>query len=180
MSQQKTKSKLSLEPLSMDTQDSLPEQHIRRANLSDVPKLVVLGLETLGSTPYEDHTRPDTNRIRENFEKYIIMDVTEGMVLVAVNNGEVVGGIAGAVFQPLWTNSRGVLELFMFVDPEHRGTRLGKDLMDAYEYWAEHVARADFIQYPYFPDVHPEGIKKLYNRRGFTELEQTFYKKLRD
>ena len=156
-----------------------PEEYIRKAVLNDIPDLLELGVQLYEATPYKDAIPLDLKKARFSFEKYILMDDLESIVLVAVHNGEVVGGIAGVLFQPPFGKETYAAELFMYLEPNSRKTRLGADLMDAYENWAK-VVGASAIQYPFFLNHHPEKLKRIYERKGFKPEETLYYKNLKD
>ena len=67
-------------------------------------------------------------------------------------------------------------EFFWYVKPEHRGG--GIRLLKAFEKWAREQG-ADRIIMTHLADSMPEGLKKLYIRLGYEELETNYIKEVR-
>ncbi len=71
---------------------------------------------------------------------------------------------------------RVAVEHMWYVHPSHRKGRLGLELQQAYEYWAQHVAKADAVQMGLLTNLVPDKVAKYYTRKGYNEMERVFIK----
>lgn len=100
-----------------------------------------------------------------------------GVILGLWLDGRYIGGLGGIIAPDPNTGDLTGVECFWYVMPEHRGARMGIRLVDAFEVWArEHGASHVIMVY-----VHGrEGntLDRLYQRRGYRELETCYVKDL--
>ncbi len=139
---------------------------LRRATLSDVPRLKELGV--LGwETTYHAFVSPE-NRASYLAGPFWSLDRLRDIVrdphslsLVAVDDGESVGG-----FLTIEPAEDGVVELTRFyVDPSSRGRGIGAALFEAGLNWShDHGVRSMLVNV--FADNH--GGRRFYERAGFT------------
>lgn len=76
------------------------------------------------------------SRTKETF-KIFMSDQMRYLCLVEEIDGQVIGAIAGTVSQPMFSDVLVAVEPFLFVNPYRRSEGYGKDLIEAYYYWAK-------------------------------------------
>ena len=94
---------------------------------------------------------------------FVIRDVT----------GKVIAGLGCVCVPDLYTGNLVATELFWFVFPDHRG--IGLELLDIYEKWARDEGCSE-IRMIHLPRLMPDRLKRLYQRRGYRELEVAYGK----
>lgn len=148
---------------------------LRFAGLNDIDAILDLAKELYKDSPYSPLS-VNPVKVRATLEKIIVESKGEYVILLSVDGQEIVGVLVGYVYSPVFSDDRIAIEMLWYLKPEHRSGNRGVDMMDAYEYWAKGVG-AKVIQYGYLSSS-PEGMLKLYRRRGFELSEQIFQKVL--
>lgn len=100
-----------------------------------------------------------------------------GVVFGLFDESGAIQGALGAVFyDDILTGDKLTTELMWFCFPEHRGH--GKMLLDTYLGYSTRrgVARLNMI---HLQGLHPEILKKLYERKGFRHVESGYMKELK-
>ena len=73
----------------------------------------------------------------------------------------------------LYSKDRVALEILWWVEPDARKTGLGKELLEAFEYWAKNIAQCSIIAVSSLDD---ESLDKFYNKKGYKLTEKTYMK----
>lgn len=102
-----------------------------------------------------------------------------GNVWLAVRDGEVIGALAGMLFQHPMHGRLMANEGFWFVDPAVRGGTAGVRLFKAFEDWAR-AAGAKGIYAGRNLAESPDGLERFYERRGYRPRLMTYEKGLSD
>lgn len=95
---------------------------------------------------------------------------------VALDGGEAVG-MMGALRYPLFFNpAMGIAqELFIWVDPQFRGSDAAGMMLSEFENWARDTgAHRVLLTSPHNDRI--EAVERLYRAKGFAPMERTFYK----
>ena len=124
---------------------------------------------------FEDHTSYVKVDVEHTIKEYKrIIESGTGIVFALIEDGKVVGGVGGVKFIDIHYPRLLAVETFWFVLPEYRGG--GIKLLIRFEQWAKdnNCERVAFI---HLSDSHPEILKKIYTRRGYTMVE-THYEKV--
>lgn len=145
---------------------------LRHAGLNDIPKIIDISqklYQKSGLTMFN----VDRKKAIETLEEFIITGQTEYLVLLSVLGDDIVGVLAAYAFKPLFSSDKLAVECLWWLDEEHRTTRRGLDMMNAYEYWARMIG-CKAAQYGVLA-TSPRGLEKLYLKRGaeFTESVYT-------
>jgi hypothetical protein len=116
---------------------------------------------------------------REDCLKSLVFLATNesGILLVAEENGEIIG-MAGGLVSPLYFNLSHLTgqELFWWVKPGSRGST-GLKLIEELEQAAHLKGCASWAMIS-LHKVDPERTARIYERRGYRASEQTFIKRL--
>lgn len=149
---------------------------LRHANLDDIPAILEMAKDLYETSVYKT-IKVDYARGRQMLEQFIVEGNENFLVMLSHDEGTPVGVIAAYVFKPLFSQERIATEVLLWLKPEYRTTQRGKELLDAYEYWAKLVG-ASFVQYGMLSSADPR-LARFYERRGASEIEKVYYKDLR-
>ena len=99
-----------------------------------------------------------------------------GVVLVAVEGGEVIGTTAGMLY-PLWFSPDHMTgqEMFWYVAEHKRRSKAGKRMFNALEQWAQ-SAGADSFAMIALSHLHENRIGKMYQSKGYVPMERSYIK----
>jgi GNAT superfamily N-acetyltransferase len=106
-----------------------------------------------------------------------LMAGENGLVLVAEQNGELLGSVAG-LLAPWWADHRQltVTEQWWWVSRKARGGNVHRDLLRALEAWA--VSRgAAFVFMIALQNGREKALARLYSRFGYAPLETHYAKR---
>ncbi len=160
-----------------ESKDAPVHKTLRHARLDDVPQLIELARGLSEGSPMEALSI-DFEKTRAGIEKAIISDQKDWLALVSHVEDKPVGVLVAYCFEPIFSKKKLAVEVFWYLDPEHRLGRRGIEMMQAYEYWAKLVG-CDVVQYGWLVSS-PEGMKTLYERAGAKLAEHVYYKSLGD
>lgn len=91
-------------------------------------------------------------------------------LFVYEENGKIIGSIGFVIGEDFHCGAKTAYETYWFVDPENRGC--GIRLLLYAEKWAKD--NVDRMLMLHMVDSHPEELIRLYTRRGYKLVEQTF------
>lgn len=152
-------------------------KEIRHATLEDIPDIIAFGKELIEGSSYEI-LQMDPAKARQTLEKFIVEAGTTYLCLVVEDEeAGVVGAIAGHAFTPLFSSTKTAAEVFWYLSPAHRKGRRGKDMMEAYEYWAK-LSGCSTVHYGLLQTAQ-EGLGRLYERGGAVKTETVYVKDLK-
>jgi GNAT superfamily N-acetyltransferase len=104
----------------------------------------------------------------------LILDIISGdktkTVLILGEGGFIAGAVTNFPFGPV----KVVTEIAWWVEPDQRKEGLGKELLDALEYWAKNVANCEMMTMTSLDSK----IGKLYEKRGYKLYERAYMKVL--
>lgn len=134
---------------------------------SDIPRITEMGIKFREQSAYKKHLKENHEKVRELMTGL----VANGGVLVSEEGGLVVGMFGFGVFPHFMSGENMGVEIFWWMEPEHRGggTKLLKAAEDKLR--NEGVEKLQMIA----PD---ERVGKLYSRLGYQFVESTFQKAL--
>ena len=139
---------------------------IRIATPEDIDLVTEMGLKFAAESNYRDYV--DEQALRALVTKVITAPKEEGIVLIHEH-----GMIAGIVSQFLFGTFNSATELAWWVDPEHRKTSVGSELLEAFEFWATKVGCKLITMVSI-----DEQVGKYYEKKGYTLQERTYTKDL--
>lgn len=151
-------------------------KYVRIATVEDIPVLLKMARNFHKASPYRG-MRFDREKGRKFLEGVILSSNTEGIVLVALKEGNPVGMLVGACSEPVFTGNKVAMELGWWVEEESRGSRASFLLYRAYEDWAFRVG-CSHVQGAYLPGVSPD-LDSFYKKLGYIQVESSYLKTLR-
>lgn len=142
---------------------------IRAATLADVPRLVALSGRFRAETAYRDLVADDPAQHAALFTQLVAGPAS--VVLVADDDGAVVGLIALLIAPHHFSGQRTASEVIWWVEPEARGA--GVALLGAAERWA---AESGAVTIQMIAPATPAGdrVARLYQRRGYAPVETSY------
>lgn len=134
-------------------------------------------IETMGAEFWQ-HAGFDVPYKAGSAQFYTKLAFDQQLLLVVEKDHEVIGFAAGAT-APLMGNSDYTVgtELVWWLQPQHRGGKLGIQLLKALEAAAK-AAGCDFWAMLYMESSMPEAIEKIYQKMGYQLQETTYLKRL--
>lgn len=140
---------------------------IRIAEPDDLDLIVSMSMKFLASTDFSKYT--DETVVRSVISSILQGPKETGIVLLYEDKGMLV-----ATIKPFaYGTTPMAYELGWWIEPEHRGSGIGKELMSAYEFWASKVGAKIIMM-----TSLDESINKLYTKLGYKPMEYTFYKEI--
>jgi GNAT superfamily N-acetyltransferase len=107
---------------------------IRAASLRDLPQLVELGRVMHAESPRLGKLTLDELKLKATLAG--LMSSATGLLLVAEDEGKLIGGIAAVITEHWYSHDKMAYDLAVFVRPDKRGGILAARLINAYAAWA--------------------------------------------
>jgi GNAT superfamily N-acetyltransferase len=143
---------------------------IRKAEGSDLPRILEMAEHFYLQSPYR--ARFTMNKVMWEESLLNLLSNHNAVIYLALKDEEPVGMVGLTVYINPITSRRTVGEIFLWVEPEHRG-RLGIALIRKAEEWAvESQAECLHLSAP------TEELRALYERLGYTVLDVNYQKVL--
>ncbi len=146
----------------------------------DLDRIADLCLSFLATLPHNDvlEISQDESFMRNVVEGFTLQPNDQSVIFLLKDEDDIVG-ILGAVVtpnHPFLSGMKGAQELAWYVDPEYRGLASTK-LLDAYHEWANALG-CSFATMSNLHDDNERVISTIYKRKGYTQVEQSYIKKL--
>lgn len=151
---------------------------IRHAEAGDILPLLQLAEAYYSEATEWDWFELDGDVLYQNMVAAIA--VPDHCLLVAYENGKLVGGIWGALLPQVMTRATLARDLFLYVYPEHRDYWTANALVDAFESWARDNGCAAVAVGANSNIRDNRGARTLYRRRGYKGLGEDFIKPIGD
>lgn len=150
---------------------------VRMARESDLPRVAEMGKAFFAASGLGDIAELDEAAFAVTIKRFVQGDLP-GALLVAEDNGGHVVGMAAFVVFPFYFNHAVSVgqEIFWWVEPAHR-SGAGRDLLTAMEQEARASGASLFIMAS-LAGQRDEALTRIYTRRGFRALENTFIRTL--
>lgn len=147
---------------------------IRLATLRDIPVLVKM-VDRFVREEMPDPPEPDPEVIEDTLLLLIQQQNQYGMVVVAEKDGKICGLVCATTTPSAFSRGLHAIELAYYVLPEHRKSRIWRDLIKTYEDWAREIAKADYATVAFLD----QRVGKLYERLGYRLTEVSYKKELK-
>jgi GNAT superfamily N-acetyltransferase len=147
---------------------------IRLSSIADNDALLAISHKFFHHNPYRHDSSIDEPSLLKTLEDLR----TNHVLLVAEVDGKVVG-TAGAYVTPVFWNHNEMqgLEVFWWIDEEHRGDGAGKKLRRQLQVQAK-LRGAKFWNMVALEDSMPEAVGAMYESAGFKPIERVYMKVL--
>ena len=148
---------------------------LRLATEEDIPAIKRMSYLFYDHSPYSSFEIDDEKVTALTTD--ILKDKTKNIVILSCQP-DPVGMIVGLSNEFMFNRKKIAMELLWWMDPEYRKSRDAIKLVEAYEYWATNVAKADIVQLSLLTTEQAPQIEKFYSRRGYKLSEKSFFKKV--
>ena len=129
------------------------------------------------ASPYKDLPM-DENEVMALITDVINSPNTEKIILLKYDDFGPVGMVAAHAVRFAITGHRIAMELAWWVQPDARTLHVGKELLDAYEYWAKNVANCTHSRLCTLVNGAEKVLDRVYKKRGYSPLENNYLKEL--
>lgn len=148
---------------------------VREATLDDIPQIVDMGRAFHAASAYASIVAYDAESAGVTFAGLITGE--DGVVFVYDDEFGRIVGTTAAMAYPFFFNRHHKTgnEFFWWVDPDHRGSNIGKALLDALEAWKETVNAKSFTLSA-LESMRPEVVGEIYRRRGYMPSDRSYIK----
>lgn len=148
--------------------------NVRRARPEDFPVLVELGRAMQQESPrYRGLSFVDERCLKL---LGFLCTSPHGVVLVAENDGQIVGMIVGFASQHFFSEDWTAGELVVYVTPEYRGGSCAVKLIRQYEEWAMSLGVKD-ISLGISTEIDTDRTADFYGRMGYLPSGRTMVKR---
>ncbi len=143
---------------------------IRNATLIDIPRMVELAerFHAESALAHLPFNRDKLARVMAG-----LIDYRKGLAIVAVRNGEVIGGFLGVAEEHFFSDAAFSFDLCTFIAPEHRGGFAAVALLRAYVRWAKARGVAE-INAGVASGIDHDTAIAVFERVGFVRTGVTF------
>lgn len=117
----------------------------------------------------------EESKVRAIFDRYL-EDPTKVIVILGVKDGTPVGVIVGVVDELYFSKVLTAGEIIWWVDPPQRGTRLSKDMFNAFEHWGWKMG-AKFLNVVNTQET--TDLSRFYEQQGYHLAESNYVKELK-
>jgi GNAT superfamily N-acetyltransferase len=147
----------------------------RPATKEDVIDLAILGKQFVKESK-NNYLGWDATKVYNSLFDVIERDDFCVIVLEEEEDG-VVGMFIALVTPCFFSNLKQAVEIVWYVDPDHRGSRTALKMLSMYEEWAD-FRDAVCVNLVNLDILNGEKVKKMYERKGYRLVENTFVKEL--
>lgn len=151
-----------------------PIYNLKIATIADLEYIKRMSKSFFLSSIYKDKEYDDdkvTDIILE-----LLHDPTNRVIILGLLEGKPIAQLAATVQPLLFNLSRIATEVLWWVDEEHRRSRVGAQLIEAFEYWAKNIAKADYTQLCSLNGDMVDPVGKYYEKIGYTLIEKAYLK----
>jgi len=123
-------------------------------------------------SPWEDFSE---DKVKESFDQMIFSDLIPSLFAIAKTDEGLPGGfLIGVAVPSLFSDEIQTQELAFFVVPEERKSKMAKNLLSTYQYWAKNVVKAEICSM----SLIDERVGPLYERLGYKKAETSYIKRI--
>ncbi len=136
------------------------------ADLPDLKEIADMSMDFMSKTGYAGYSD------RESIEQLIsdMINAPDHEKIILIEPG--VGFLAGISSKFIFGTGRIASEVAWWINEDKRGTGVGKELINAFEYWAKNVAGCTLISMTSID----EDVGKLYEKNGYKLYERAYMK----
>lgn len=139
----------------------------------DIPRVVELGRNFFDASPYNSLTFSE--QATENFLYACLARPENNICILAVEDEEVVGALVGSISNLPFSEDTVAAEIAWWVEPDYRKGTVGRDLKEAYEYWAIKMG-AKKISMALLSGDYEKLLDRYYRSTGYVKAETAYVK----
>lgn len=138
------------------------------ATIEDLPEILEMSKEFISKTGYEKYA--DEGQIENLIKTIVTGKQNEMIILLQPGVGFIAGQVSPFVFGPHLIAS----EIAWWVNEDKRKSGEGIELLNAFEYWAKHVAGCTMVT---LASLDPK-VGKIYEKKGYRLYERAYMKEI--
>lgn len=147
---------------------------LRLATMEDVPALVPHLESFHRESPYKN-VPFDAEKVFRLAASFMLGDADKVMIVLDYE-GTIIGFVAGQTSEVVFGRAKIASELAWYVVEGFRSGSGAMRLRQAFEYWAENIAKADIIHMASLAGAYAEKLDKHYTKKGYKLYEMTYLK----
>ena len=136
------------------------------ATIEDVEEIKVMAMKFMATTGYTKYSNEEAILRLIN----TIVTGPQNEMIILLKPG--VGFLAGMSSPFVFGDCKLASEIAWWIDEEKRNSGIGKELVEAFEYWAKNVAGCTLITLTGLD----EGLGKFYEKKGYELYERAYMK----
>lgn len=114
-------------------------------------------------------------KVAETVHSFVNGNKLELMPIALMHGSKAVGVLAAIANENIFNRRKVCMELIWWVDPEYRGYKQAKMMVDAYEYWAKVKIDAQIVQ---LVSLEWNDMGKFYTKLGYEKAESAYIKEI--
>lgn len=138
---------------------------LRIASINDLDEVYGMAKKFIATTDYKDIY--EETALRNLCSAILSSDGSSSICIIHEGNGFIAGMVAPLIFG----NKRLATEIGWWVEPDKRKSNVGKELIEAFEYWAKTVQCDQIVMISLDDDLG-----KYYEKRGYHLHERAYMK----
>jgi len=144
---------------------------LRIATIDDIDAVLEMALKFAEATPYKDMV--SESKIRQTVTTALESPNEETVVIICEEDNNPIGLIAGAVTNLLLSDAKMATELMWWVNEDKRGTKAGKELIEALEFWANKMGCKAIVMV-----CLDDRVGGFYEKNGYRLYERSYLKEI--
>ena len=150
------------------------DYNLKIGTLEDFDDIKRICLDFYKTSIYSEYGH-DEDKINTIIGEFIY-DPANRIIILGLLESKPIALLAASVQPIIFSKAKVATEVLWWVDKEHRQSRVGVKLIEAFEYWAKEVANADYLQLCTLNGEYSEKVGNYYERRGYTLSEKAYLK----
>ena len=142
----------------------------------DIPTVLLKGRAMHEESPVFNPSKYDDKKV----EALLIQSLEDNYnvcVVVAEDDGQIVGGIIAMAFEEFYGPERTSADLALFIDKDKRGGLTAARLITAYEAWAK-LVDVSTVTLGVSTGIHPLRTSALYKKLGYGDAAYSYRKRI--
>lgn len=149
--------------------------NLRLGTLSDLGDIMKLVNSFYKQSIYKSFTYDET-RVKDTLVEILSSSQDRKIVILGIQDNQPIGLVIGLVAPAPFSDQLVGLEQAWFVEQEHRNSRIGLELLSAFEEWCRLVG-CDLIQLSSL-GASQSIADTIYERKGYTLVEKAYLKEI--
>ena len=139
---------------------------IRFAAVDDIPRLLELGAAMHAESQWES-VPFSVEKVEQLYQ--MLIGNEDALFIVAERDNKIIGMMAGTVQEHWMSEARVACDLFVFIEPAHRGGITGPRMLDLYTGWSLNK-NVGLIMLGAMTGVAPQKTARLFGLLGYEQM----------